>query len=225
MAAKFEEVLTTNLLLIGVTLLNTPAEASEFRRGVNTEVRAVEVGTPQAGSGAVMINRTYFLDRDRIAIQTTPDRSLIAREYPERDDLERLAEVASVAIEKTNSEGQELPALGYNIDLVYEPDTTEPAIQYLAGRLFQHNLLQGGGTRLLGGAGRLYFEKDGQHWEAALEPRLNDAATSRIFVSLNLHIEQEHLLFPTRTEVQDSFNLLWEEAQNLVNQLHGSDVP
>ena len=31
-------------------------------------------------------------------------------------------------------------------------------VALLAGRLFQHNLLQGGGTRLLGGAGRLYFE-------------------------------------------------------------------
>ena len=213
---KFEEVLEVNLVLAGISLLNTTEEASAFRQGVKAEVRASE-----AVSGSEMIHRSYTLNRDRVMVTVTPDRSVIVREYPIQADLERLAEIAGIAIEKTDLADQELRAMGYNIDLVYEPSQTESAILYLATRLLSGNLFEGGERQLVGGASRLYFDKGGQHWQAVLEPRLNDEATFKVFVSLNLRIED--LSLPTKAMINDSLKSLWAEAQDLVNQIHGSN--
>ena len=213
---KFEEVLEVNLVLAGISLLNTTEEASAFRRGVRAEVRASE-----AVSGSEMIHRSYMMSRDRVVVTVTPDRSIIARVFPSLEALERLAEIASIAIDKTDLADQELLAMGYNIDFVYEPSQTEPAIRYLATRLFSGNLFEGGERQLVGGAGRLYFDKGSQHWQAVLEPRLNHEATPRIFVSLNLSIEEPSL--PTKAVIKDSLKSLWAEAQDLVNQIHRSN--
>ena len=185
---------------------------------MNTEVRASE-----AISGTDVINRTTVIHRDRIAVSTDSDKSLIGREYPEEGGLKRLAEVAAIAVEETNRDDQKLRAIGYNMDFVYEPSPSLPAIQYLATKLFPHDLLQEGGRKLHGGAGRLYFEKDGRNWQSVLEARLNDSQTSKVFASMNLHIEEEHLSFPSQEEIEAFLKLIWEESLNLVNQLDGSN--
>ena len=217
MAVTIEDILQANLVLLGVSLINTPDKSAIFRKVVSTEVT-----TAEAGLGTEVVNRTHALNRDRITITGSPDRSAIVREYPTESDLERLAQVAAMAIENTDFDGQELRAFGYNIELVYEPDSKELAIQYLSHRLFIPTLLQEGGWRLFGGAGRLVFEKDGRIWQARLEPRFNDQTTSKVFVSLNLHRSETGLTFPTEAEIRDSLKLLWEEAHSLVHQLDGS---
>ena len=217
MAVIIEDVLQANMVLVGVNLINTPAETAAFRQSVGTEVTTVETGM-----GSEVVNRTHALNRDRIKVTESPDRSAIAREYPTESDLERLSQVASMAITSTDLVGQELRAFGYNIELVYQPDPARLAIQYLSDRLFIPQLLQDGGWRLVGGTGQLFFEKDGRIWQVRLEPRFNDETTTRVFATLNLHQSEGDLIFPMESEIRDSLRLIWMEAHNLVIQLDGS---
>lgn len=217
MTVVIEDIPQINLVLVGVSLIKTTEETAAFRQGVGTEV-----ATAEAGMGSEVINRTHTLNRDRITITWAADRSTIARQYPAESDLQRLAQVAWLAIENTDLKGQVLRAYGYNIELIYEPNPEESAIRYLSERLFMPQLLQTGGWQLYGGTGRLFFEKEGRYWQTTLEPRFNDETTSKIFTSINLHRAEAGLHLPRQEEIEDDLKLLWEEAHNLVNQLHGS---
>ena len=66
---------------------------------------------------------------------------------------------------------------------------------------------------------RKMVEIGNRSWEA----RLNDSQTSKVFASMNLHIEEEHLSFPSQEEIEAFVKLIWEESLNLVNQLDGSN--
>ena len=216
MALKIDDIIEVNLILVGIKLINTQEEAVSFRRAVGTEVRVSDVST-----GSELINRSLTLDRDRIAVAVDAERSVISREFPKEDDLDRLSEVAGMAIDNSILEGQNLRALGYNIDLVCEPETSQSAIEYLGERLFIPNLLRQEGRELLGGSARLYFEKGGHRWQIALEPRFNEEATSRVFAGINLHRGETGLTVPTEDEIRDSLKLVWAEAHSLLSQLDG----
>ena len=216
MATKVEDVLQVNLVLVGLNLLNTQQETAAFRQAAGTEVLSTETGVANE-----VISRTHTLNRDRITIARTPDRSSVVREFPREEDLARLAQVAVMAISNTDLTEQALRAFGYNIDLIYEADPPEDAIGYLGERLFRADLFQGEQRNLRGGSGKIYFEKDGRYWQAALEPRLNDENTTRIFASVNLHRPQADLSQLTEYEIRNSLELLWAEAHNLVNEIDG----
>ena len=173
--------------------------------------------------GAEVVERTHSLNPDRIRITGNHDRTVIAREYPDETALERLAEVAWQAIVSTDLKDEELQAYGYNIELVYEPSSQDLAIEYLSKRLFTPHLLQDGGWQLMGGSGRLYFQKHEQLWQANLEPRFNNPETTKIFASLNLHQSEAVLAFPSESDIRDRLNLLWSEAHKMVEQLDGSN--
>ena len=214
MPTKIVDTLQTNLVLVGISLINTPEEIAAFRQQVDTEVM-----TAEAGLGTELINRSHTLNRDRIAVLRIADRTTISREYPDYAGLERLATVAATAIGVTNQPGDELRAFGYNIELIYEPDPPEPAIQYLVQRLFKQNVLHDEEARLFGGAARLYYEKSHLRWQATLEPRLNDDEATRIFASLNLHYPGSDLNTPAERDILDSLKLVWDEAHDLIERL------
>ena len=212
-----EEILEINLILVGIKLLNTREEAIAFRRSVGTEVSVSD-----ARSGNELVIRSHNVNRDRITVTVNPDSSAISREFPRQEDLDRLAEVAGIAMANTVLEGQQLRAFGYNVDLVFEPNSSQSAIEYLRNRLFLPNLLQEGGRQVFGGSGRLHYQKNGYRWQVVLEPRLNEEATSRVFAGINLHRSEPALAVPTEDDIRDSLNLVWAEAHSLVSQLDGS---
>ena len=214
MAIRIEDVLQVNLVLVGLTLLNTQQETSAFRQAARTEVLSTETGVANE-----MISGTHTLNRDRITIARTPDRSSIAREFPTKEDLIRLAEVAVMAISNTDLSGQALRAFGYNIELTFEPDPPQDAVGYLGTRLFRTDLFQTEERKLRGGSGKMYFEKDGRYWQAALEPRLNDESATRIFAGVNLHRPETDLSLLTEGEIRNSLESLWSEAHSLVNDI------
>ena len=221
MALITEDVLQANLTLVGVRLVNTSDEREAFREGVGTEVVTTEAGL--AGSDDVL-ERTHNLSRDRITVVGNPDRTVIVREYPEKSDLERLAQVAAMAIESTNIDEHGLRAFGYNIELICESDSKDLALRYLADHLFTPHILRDDKSRLTGGAGRLFYEKSGRRWQARLEPRFNDETTSKIFASLNLHNSGQDLAFPTVDNISDSLTLVWDEVHDLLIRLDGSST-
>ena len=210
-----EDVLQINLIFVDVSLIATSDAVAAFRADVGTELTSVE-----AAMGSDVVQRTHTVNRDRISIVALSDRSIIAKEYPTQQDFERFAQVASMAIAHTT--GQQLRAFGYNIDLIYETNPKQPAIEYLGSRLFTPSLFQERGWQLVGGAARLIFQKNGQLGQVRLEPRLNDDTSTKVYMSLNFHQSRDDgLPFPTEADIRTSLDLLWTEAYSLVAQLNG----
>ena len=218
MAITTTEVIKANLVLVGLRLLSGQEEFEAFRRAVGSDVQA-------AGTGLAMNIRTGLtepmiglaLNRDRITIELSPDRSTINRDYPLREDLRRLAEVAGYAIDNTPEEEQQLQAFGFNMDMIFDQDSEELAFEYLSRRLFNAGPLGNEGWQLVGGAGKLIFDDGDRRWTISLEPRFNDATESRVLLTANLHRPEQRL--PTEDEIRNSLEGLWDETHLFVQRL------
>lgn len=222
MSLKIEDVLQANVVLVGVRLLNTQSDRASFSRIVGTEV------TESPGVGELTLNaptgvpidlapRTLVLNRDRISLTLLPNRTTISRDYPSESDLERLGDVAKHAIERSNLEGQQLQSFGFNMEVVYEVTTGETAVQFIGSRILASNPFEDAGFSFLGGQCRFSLSKSGQLWNIAIEPRLGDPGTNKIFLSLNLHKEERKI--PSRYVIRNSLNELWSQAHSIMDSV------
>ena len=216
MTVTIQDVLKANLVLVGISLLNKPADLEKFKDTVDSEVvgRAL---IPNISSSVAEAARVFTLQKDRISLDLSPSRSVISRDYPQKDNLDRLARVAALAISNTDLEGRTSQAFGYNIELVCEQDSGRPAFAYLAERLFAPNFSANEGWKLVGGAGKLLFESNGKRWLVSVEPRFGEEASERIFLSLNLHIGGGGL--PNEAEITNSLLETWEQAHSFLSRL------
>ena len=222
MPTEIQDVLKANIVLAGVSLLTEPTEQDAFISAVGTEI-SLGMGIVFTGPAPATIpepGRTLSLDRDRINLNLSPSRSIIERNYPRCDDLDRLAEVAGYAFAHTDLKGKAPSAFGCNIELVYRQTSGVSANHYLAERPFTDKRIGNEGWELLGGTGRLLFEGDGALWTLALEPRANDPTQSRVFLSLNLHKSEQRL--PSQDEVLISLQEIWRQAHHFVTRLDES---
>ena len=222
MAVEIQDVLKASLVMVGVELLNSREEVQRFSTAVGTDVMTGTImfpGIPNPPPDVPAPGTTLTLNRDRIVIDVSQNRTAIEREYPAVHDLERLAEVAGYAIKKTkNFENQTLRAIGYNIELVYNQTSGKPAVAYLRDRLFNPNVPRNDGWKLAGGNARLTFiDDDGRLWNISLEPRFNEQAVSRIFMSLNAHKEKPEA--PNTDDIRHYLQEAWEQAHDFVSRL------
>ena len=222
MAVTVTDVLKANLVLVGVELLRGEEQFKVFRTIVDTEVTIAPgpgllIGAP---SDIPLPGHILSLNRDRIVLELSPSRSTINRDYPSKEGWDRLAKVAWHAIATSDLTDQQLRAYGYNIELVYEQNSGLPALRYLGERLFQSALFSDIGWESMGGSGKLNFMDDEERWQVLIEPRLNDAETTKIFLSLNLHKQEQTL--PTEENIQDSLKKIEEQAQRFINLLDKS---
>ena len=218
MAAHVRDILKTNIVLVGLGLLGNTAEVNAFGQAVGTDEIVAEAGilvgipgAPQPAAGKLS------LQRDRISVQMLPDRTVIEREFPERRDLTRLAEVYGKAIESTKSQRGMLRAYGYNLDLVYDQDSGSSSRRYLGDRLFGNGNFAPEGWTLGGGAAKLFFDSPAGAWTIQVEPRANDDDSTRVFMSLNLH--RANLDVPNRTTALQSLEEVWDSALSLIERL------
>lgn len=221
MAVGNVDVLQVNLILVGADLVNDAEAVSKFHQAVLAEI------TTEGDVGSALRGRRHEIKKDRITVIWDATKSVVAREYPGQVDLERFAQVASAAIGSTNLTDQTLMAYGYNIDVVYDVDPPEAAIKYLADRFFVQDIFQSWDRALLGGFGRVFYEKNSFHWTAVFEPRGLDPNAARVFFNLNMvntRKQEDEVSFPTEEEILDSVRLLWEEAHDFMNQLDGSQA-
>ncbi len=218
MAITIRNVLNANVVLAGISLLNTPSELKAFMDGINVD--EVVSNTSLQGrdpSPNVDAERTFSLGNERITLDISLSRSILGRDYPEWEDLERLAEVAGHAIAKTDLLERSPRAFGYNLDLVYTQRSGQPAGRYLAERLFAPNLLGNDGEQLLGGAGRLTFQNGEKVWRVKLEPRFNEKDTAKVFLSLNLHQSEQRV--PDENEMRASLHEIWKQARQFATRV------
>ena len=225
MPVEFGDVLKANIVLAGVALLGQQAQRDELAKtGVEFDLESVISGQsplPPLLTGAtanVESGVALNLRRDRILVLSLPTRTLIEREYPAFDDLERLTEVAGQAIDLTDLGEQKLTAFGFNVDLLYRPPGDMPSDKYLGERLFPHLQSPIEGSVLVGGGGRVTFDAgEGIRWTATVEPRANDPSGLRVFLSLNLQKNRQQV--PNRTEILDSLRQAWARSRDFAVRL------
>ena len=217
MPATLRDVVSANLVLVGVGLLNEPDEVERFRNELDTDLR-LEVGlVTNIPSGLTEPSRTLTLSRERIAISLSSSRSTIAREYPDRSDLARLAQIAALAINSTSRADQPIQAFGYNVEMVFDQSSLHPAIRYIGERLFGQQSFGKAGWGLSGGTGQLIFSGDDGQWTITIRPQPGDVATTRVLLALNLHKDEQRL--PGASEIKDSLEKAWNEAVSFMNRL------
>ena len=217
MPVNIQDVLKVNIVIVGVNILTSPKEFEAFSREVGTEVteERVEIGNELTPVVSV-VRRNLSLKRDRIIIGCLPDKTIVEREFPSKDSLNRLAEVAGKALQ-ISSEGGTPRAFGYNLELIYDHDVGVSAFHYIGERLFREGTFSPEGWELAGGAGRLLFNSDAGRWTIQIEPRFNDENASRVFLNLNFHKEEGRL--PNKEEMLSTFHQVWEQSHNFAHRL------
>ena len=218
MTVTTPEVIKANFVLVGIRLLGAPDELESFKRAIGTDVQVAGVGMGvNMQTGIAEPGLTFTLNRDRITLDFSSSRSTINRDYPSREELPRLAEVCGQAIDSTLITEQQIRAYGFNIELFFDQQSAATAFEYLSKRLFDVGSLGNEGWQFVGGAGRLVFSDVGRRWTISLEPRLNDEAESRVFLSINLH-KVEHTP-PGEGEIRDSLEEIWDEVHKFIKRL------
>ena len=218
MAVTPPEVIKANLVLVGLRLLGAPEQIESFKRAIGTDVQSSGVGMGvNMQTGVAEPGLALTLSRDRITLDLSASRSMIYRDYPSREDLPRLAEVVGHAIRSTLIVEQQLRAFGFNIELIFDQQSSDTAFEYLAKRLFDVGALGNEGWQFSGGAGRLVFSDGARRWTISLEPRFNDETESRVFLSVNLHRAEQVL--PSEDETRDSLEATWDEVHKFVHRL------
>ena len=218
MTARLEDVLKTNVVLVGIRLLSTLPERDAFRRVVETDVSevapSIQLGISAGPTQLELGLSTLVLDRDRITLELTPDRSTISREYPSKEGLERMAEVVGHAIDLSNPGRQQLRAFGFNVEVIYVLGDEDTAYQYIAARLLAPDLFRN--YFLRGGAARFHLVREDQTWNLNIEPRFSDPATNKVFVSLNLHFDSPTM--PSKSLIRESLQKVWAQAHSIMDE-------
>ena len=230
MASVIEDILSADLIFLGVGLIDSPESFEHFKVLLDTEIQA-EVGilAGMGGGGAAGIGTVpetahrFLLNRDRIMLDILPNaRSSITRQYPsnadDSNDFARLAEVVARAFDCTNLSNQRLTAFGYNLRYVLVPDLEESAVSYLGKRLFDAQSLGKRDWEPYGGMGSILFQDGARRWTFNVEPRPRDNYESRkLFLHLNLHIDNS--VRPSEEEIRDTFTEMREEVEHFVSRL------
>ena len=221
MVATVQDVLKVNIVLVGVGLLRLSDEAMKFRDAVGSEMTPSETGML---AGFSLANAepgvAVSLNKDRIKLDLSPSRSMITRDYPLRDELDRLADVIRLAISVTDTSNQQPTGFGYNIELTFDQTTGKLASQYLSDRLFRNDLTTSLGWQQLGGAAQLFFHDQESRWSLTLGPRFQDEDSGRVFMSANRHFDEPRL--PDTDRIHQSLEALWDQAHQFIQQLDGS---
>ena len=211
---KLQAVLSTNLVLVGVELLNEPDMVERFRDDLGPDLR-LEFGMVDVGP-IVEQSRILTLGKDRIKLTLHESRSTIEREYPEKVGFARLAHAAVRAIEPTKRRGISPRAFGYNMELIFDQKSGQTALQYIGNRLFATQFDEPG-RNLIGGTGTLFSTNAVGRWTTTVEPHLRNLDTSVIFLRINLHKQEQ--CFPDETEIQRTLEKIQQEAMDFVSRL------
>ena len=218
MEPRIQDFLRANVVFVGLHLVNESAGFNAFRDSVGSEVVAEGgIVVSLQGAGPTQANR-FQLPKDRIILECTSQRSTVIREYPTQQDLGRIAEISKLAADNTNKDAQSIRAFGFSIELVYEQFSKDNALGYLAKRIFSSKLFRDDDFQLLGGTGNLIFENESRRWTAKFEPRFNDTATKKVFMSLNCHVEEPRM--PNEDEILEHLSNTWKQAVQLVTRIH-----
>ncbi len=213
MATTILDVLKVELVLGGVMLLLNPDEIEAFRSVVDADVVVTDKGAFNLGKRLTFGKERIVLDTDMSpSVQT-----IISREYPVEEDLNRLAEVTRHAIAQTNLLDQQPQSSVYRIDLIYDQDSGLPAAKYLANQLYSAELYRHEGWGVEGGFSRIVFTEGENKWGVSIEPRFSSDVTNTVYLSFARFSKVTQL--PDDGEIRGSLGEVWCKAHDFLIQL------
>ena len=219
------EVLKTDMVLLGYQLLETEADRKQFKDRIEAEViegsmppgLTLELQAP--GRTFNLVPRNLRIEKERIAITVTPDRTVISMDYPQADDLPRLCDVAVEAIIISDSTDQPLQALGFNINLLHDLPAERAAGEFIAGRILIPEYMHQSDFQPRSGSLTIISTKEAQAWTVSLEPRFGDATSRKVYMTVNLHYDEPAFDQPM---LRSSFQELWSEAHHIAEGFVGN---
>ena len=221
MTIKIQDVIKVNVVFVGIELLDTPKGSESFKDSVNSEVIVQEGTTFTAGSGGNPTSarsRTFMVQKDRILLECSQINSIAQRDYPSREDLNQLAKITNRAIVYT-APTKKPKSFGFNIDLVYETDSQQPASEYIAEKVFSPVLFETE-EKIVGSSGGFTIDEGRKLWGVKIEPRFNAPTTQNIFLSVNHHFNEGR--FPEEEELLQFLEETWEKAITFAKRIHGN---
>ena len=173
--------LSVSLVLVGPPLLESDNEVESFVSAYPTEI-VVSPSLSDKGPG-----RRLSLDKERISVELSPERSSIKQEYPPQNNLSQFSKAVVLAFECSKSlEG--IRAYGYNVELTYNQDSFPTSYEYVAKKLIpQFKPLE---RDLMGAMVQFRFpdEEQGKLWNIDIQPRFRRDDVSLVYCSVNLHV-------------------------------------
>ena len=230
MDLQVEDIIRMNVVLVGTQLLTSPVEKDAFSVSVNAEVTEAITGGFTVSLGPTGISaqqpsipqpRLLTLQKERITLDLAPGLSTIFRDYPTKIEIERLAEVANLAISHSDLNTQTLQAFGFNLEAVCGLPYGKMFDGFLASSIYAPNITDNSCFRLTGGSTKMTFQNESGQWNVGLEPRFGDVASSKLFMTLNLHIASQAM--PTRDEIHSSLHSTWEHVRIFANIFSGRE--
>ena len=215
MAVKLIDLLAVEFV-IGVELLGTLQSISRFGNTVD-EYRWAPVSQAENGFGD---GRRVSLDRDRIFMDMTANRSRIRQEYPLEEKFPALAELSSRTIQLTDKPLGNIGAHGYNVEIAYDQSSGRSAFSYIGEKAFA-GLPAIDNWNLIGGLAAFRFvDSDGTTRNIHIEPRFRSDTFHRVYLHLNLHFDRHHV--PEATEIEAGFILALGDAKKFISGLEGT---
>ena len=216
MAVRVEDVLSVNVVLVGIELLKTAPEVAACSAAIGSEFLqdgAFIDAAPQPVPG-----RVVRLPRERILVEVSALRSRVTKEYPTSvDDVALVARIAAQALASTTVPEPAVSSHGFNFAMVYSPDPSEDALRYLGRRIFAPPAFLPEGWTTVGGFGKLIFQDGPRQWTVTFEPRLQAPNTSKVFLDVNLHVPEAGV--PQKDQMETQLRTLWERVHTLIEAI------
>ena len=236
MTATIDDIVESSVVFVGLRLLSTTPEQRSFIDQCGSEVTkdvAIDInidGAPSA-QGNVQI---FKLNRERIIIESSQQRTVIKMEYPSSDDeahtsadLHRLAQIADLAVRSTSIRSRPPPAFGYNIIVLYDLDDGQTAIESIGSRLFKSSLGRDRsldlipGARFRGGMCTLLFDEGPTRWTVTIEPRFRRPSSKKVYLNVNYHSARQEI--PDEDGFFGSLMHTWHRACGIIDTIAVSD--
>ena len=221
MAIPVDDLVSANLVIIGIDLLMTPEQLMEFREKVGSPLTIEAGAVANFPTGLTEPSRRLQLARDRVILELTGLRSTIAKEFPNTEDpapdFERLAEVTDHAISLSGVPSDAQFAYGYNMEMAFAMDAGQSPRNFLGERLFGNDFRHDENWELVGGTSQLIFTHGPRQWTFSLRSAGENGPAPRVILGSNLHYEEGEV--PSGQAVMEALDEVWRESQNFINWL------
>ena len=215
MAVQIVDLLAVEFVLVGVEILNSNQAIAEFGETIDE----LAVTTIRQSDGSIGPAKRLRIDKPRIYVDLSPERTKVRQEYPSDDVLPFLHQTISSLFEQSSTPLSTARAHGYNVELTYDQDSSFPAFSYISAKLFNQTAAVEGWS-LIGGSGAIRFQsRDGTLRNVTIEPRFRDESSQRVFLSLNLHVDGSNV--PALNEIVGRLAQSIDEARAFIEALDG----
>jgi hypothetical protein len=222
MAVEVQDILSIDAVFADLELLQNDEEVAACSAALGSEI-ITEVGLVLGASrGAPAQGRRLQIPRDRMRMEASAHRTRVLREYPaDIDDVASVVRLTRQASDSTDLQGAVPSSFGFNLELVYDQDSGEPALAYLGARLFAgaSHLHERWGQ--VGGFGKLVVPEGTWQWTIQLEPRFQAPDTTKVFLGANLHVAEARM--PDEGDMEVLLRELWGRVHEVIENLDGRD--